>query len=192
MFPQKTKTVGLFWLKMVIFKFYPNKPSRGVSRLLTVFHAKKLSKYRLKQPKYIVLGTPKKPDKIPKNGQNRFWVIKQCFLGKIRGKNFDTRNFFQLFFRFFGHFFTHRGAPEGCGGSHKFSTGPQLSEYVQVVCRNKNGTCLKSVSKTYFQVFPGFPAIPAPCQNPASSQMAEMGFFQKSVWNIFFALTSPN
>ena len=29
----------------------------------------------------------------------------------------------------------------------KFSTGPQLSEYVQVVCRNTNGTCLKSVSK---------------------------------------------
>ena len=43
-----------------------NKPSCGVSRLPTVFLAKKLSKYRLKQPKYIVLGTPKKPDKTPK------------------------------------------------------------------------------------------------------------------------------
>ena len=33
-------------------------------------------------------------------------------------------------------------------GSKKISTGPQLSEYVHVVCRNTNGTCLKSVSKT--------------------------------------------
>ena len=37
--------------------------------LPTVFLAKK---YRLKPPKYIILGTPKKPDKTPKNGQNRF------------------------------------------------------------------------------------------------------------------------
>ena len=37
-----------------------------VSRLPTVFLTKKLSKYRLKPPKYIVLGTRKKPDKIPK------------------------------------------------------------------------------------------------------------------------------
>ena len=44
---------------------YNNKPSHGVSRLPTVFLAKKLSKYILKQPKYIVLGPPKKPDKIP-------------------------------------------------------------------------------------------------------------------------------
>ena len=29
-----------------------------------------------------------------------------------------------------------------------FSTRLQLSEYAQVVCRNSNGTCLKSVSKT--------------------------------------------
>ena len=56
-----------------------NKPSRGVSRLPTVFLTKKLSKYRLKRPKYIVLGTPKKPDKIPKNGQNRFLVINNVF-----------------------------------------------------------------------------------------------------------------
>ena len=32
--------------------------------------------------------------------------------------------------------------------SKKISTGPQLSEYVWVVCRNTKGTCLKSVSKT--------------------------------------------
>ena len=64
-----------------------------------VFLPNKMSKYRLRQPKYIVLWTPKKPDKIPKNGQNRFWVIKQCFLGKIRRKNFDTINFSgQIFF----------------------------------------------------------------------------------------------
>ena len=49
-----------------------NKPSRGVSRLPTVFLQRKLSKYRLKRPKYIVLGNPKKPEKTPKNGQNRF------------------------------------------------------------------------------------------------------------------------
>ena len=34
--------------------------------------------------------------------------------------------------------------PEGGGDVG----GSQLSEYVQVVCRNTNGTCLKSVSKT--------------------------------------------
>ena len=28
-----------------------------------------------------------------------------------------------------------------------FSTGPQLSKYVQVFCQNTNGTCIKSVSK---------------------------------------------
>ena len=38
--------------------------------------------------------------------------------------------------------------PTGRGGSQIFSTGLQLSEYVQVVCRNTNGTCFKSVSKT--------------------------------------------
>ena len=44
-------------------------------------------------------------------------------------------------------------------GSKKFSTGPQLSEYVWVVCRNTNGTCLKSVSKTPTFRFQGFPAL---------------------------------
>ena len=37
----------------------------------------------------------------------------------------------------------------GGGGAQKFSTGLQLSEYVQIACRNTNGTCLKSVSKTH-------------------------------------------
>ena len=45
----------LFWKNPKTVK---NKPSRGVSRLPTVFLSKKLSKYRLKQPKYIVLGDP--------------------------------------------------------------------------------------------------------------------------------------
>ena len=50
-------------------------------------------------------------------------------------------------------------------GSQTFSNGLQLSEYVQVVCRNMNETCLKSVSKTpTFWFFLGFPAIPASSQ----------------------------
>ena len=64
----------------------------------------------------IVLGTPKMPDKTPRNG-------------------------------------------------HKFSTGPQLSEYVQVVCRNTNGTCLKSVSKTpTFKFFSDFQLLQHPAK----------------------------
>ena len=65
-----------------------NKRSRGISRLPIIFLAKKLSKYRLKQPKYIVLGTPKKPEKTPIHGQNCFLVIKLCFLGKMKEGNF--------------------------------------------------------------------------------------------------------
>ena len=64
---------------------YINKPSRGVSRLPTVFLPRKLSKYRLKPPKDILLGNPKKPDKTPKNGQ--FWTV--------FGKNWQNGNFFQ-------------------------------------------------------------------------------------------------
>ena len=45
-------------LNPIIRKNMKNKPSRGVSRLQTVFLAKKLSKYRLKQPHYVVLGDP--------------------------------------------------------------------------------------------------------------------------------------
>ena len=37
---------------LVTYRDYANKPSCVVSRLPTVFLAKKLSKYRLKQPKY--------------------------------------------------------------------------------------------------------------------------------------------
>ena len=56
-----------------------NKPSRGVSRLLTVFMTKELSKYRLKNPK--------KPEKTTKSILSNPAV----FLGKIREKNFDTK-----------------------------------------------------------------------------------------------------
>ena len=45
--------------------------SRGLSTS-DRFSYKELSKYRLKPQKYIVQGTPKEPDKPPKNGQNRF------------------------------------------------------------------------------------------------------------------------
>ena len=47
---------------IIYIYFSCNKPSRGVSRLPNVFLAKKLSKYRLKRPKY----SSKKPEKTPK------------------------------------------------------------------------------------------------------------------------------
>ena len=63
-----------------------------------------------------------------------------------------------------GHFFapspTLGGGGGAGGGSKKFSNGPQISEYVWVVCRNIKATCLKLVSKkptfrffTDFQLF---------------------------------------
>ena len=54
---------GFFPSKYIFFRFLTknlNKRSRWVSRLQTVFLAK-LTKYRQKLPKYIALGTPKKP-----------------------------------------------------------------------------------------------------------------------------------
>ena len=71
------------------------------------------------------------------------------FLGKIRGnKNRVTKN----------------------------STGPQLSEYVWVVCRNTKGTCLKSVSKTStFRFFRD--SQPLKRLLHTSSQMANFGQF---------------
>ena len=79
----------------------------------------------------------------------------------------------------------------------KFSTGPQLSEYVQVVCRNKNGTCLKSVSKTpTFRFFRDSQHLRRLLHT--SSQMAnfgqflakmgEKGFFFKKAFGTFFSL----
>ena len=120
-----------------------------VSRLPTVFLAKKLSKYRLKQPKYIVLGTPKKPEKIPKNDQNRFWVIKQCFLGKIRGEKIFTQEIFSAIFRFF----------EGGGvwGVTKIFY-PSSAFRICTGCLPKYERNLLKISSknTYFHVFQGF------------------------------------
>ena len=54
----------------------------------------------------------------------------------------------------------------GVGESHKFSTGLRLLEYVQIVYRNANGTCLKSVSKTHtFRFFRDFQLFQHPCPN---------------------------
>ena len=79
--------------------------------------------------------------------------------------------------------------------SKKFSTGPQFSEYVWVVCRNTKGTCLKSVSKTpTFRFFRDTQSLKRLVHT--SSQMANFGqflakmgetrFFQKSAWKAFF------
>ena len=52
-----------------------------------------------------------------------------------------------------------------CFLGKKFSTGPQHSEYVQVVCRNTNGTCLKLVSKTpTFRFFSDFQLLQHPAK----------------------------
>ena len=60
-----------------------------------------------------------------------------------------------------------------------FSTGPQFSEYVQDVCRNTNGTCLKSVPKTpTFRFFRDFQPLKRLLHT--SSQMANFDqFFAK-------------
>ena len=115
--------------------------------------------------------------------------MKQCFLGKIREKN-DTRNFFRGHFFGFSVIFLPRE-------SHKFSTSPQLSEYVQVIRRNTNGTCLKSVSKTpTFRFFRDFQPLNRLLHT--SSQMANFGqflgkmgktgFFFKKEFGTFFSL----
>ena len=85
----------------------------------------------------------------------------------------------------------------GGGGSKKFSTGPQLSEYVWVVCRNTKGNCLKSVSKTpTFRFFRD--SQPLKRLLHTSSQMANFGqflakmgktgFFFKKAFGTFFSL----
>ena len=59
---------------------------------------------------------------------------------------------------------------------HKFSTGPKLSEYVQVVCRNMNGTWLKLISKTTtFRFFRDFQPLKGLFHT--SSQMANFAQF---------------
>ena len=93
---------------------------------------------------------------------------KNVFQAKLGGKNFDTRNFFRPFFGFSVIFLPT--------AAHKFSTGPQHSEYVQVVCRNTNGTCLKSVSKTpTFKFFRDFQPLKRLLHT--SSQMANFEQF---------------
>ena len=91
---------------------------------------------------------------------------------------------------FFSDFFNLPGLflPPGVWGSQTFSNGLQLSEYVQVVCRNMIGTCLKSVSKTTtFSFFPGFPAIKETVAHiQPNGQSGEN--YQKSTWKIFSRL----
>ena len=62
-----------------------------------------------------------------KISQNRFWVMKQCFLGKIRGKNFWPK------FWFLGHFFAPprlfippQGGGGGGGGGRKNDPKTQI------------------------------------------------------------------
>ena len=97
------------------------------------------------------------------------------FLGKNRGNKFLTQIWV------FGSFF-----------------GPQLSEYVWVVCRNTKGTCLKSVSKTpTFRFFRD--SQPLKRLLHTSSQMANFGqflakmgktgiFFRKAIGKFFSLL----
>ena len=69
----------------------------------------------------------------------------------------------------------------------KFSTGPQLSEYEWVVCRNTKGNWLKSVSKTpTFRFF--WDSQPLKRLVHTSSQMANSGQFLAKMGNtgIFF------
>ena len=90
--------------------------------------------------------------------QTHFFGVLYLYLSDIIKKHVQNMTF-SKFFWFLGHFFTHPGPRGGwgCGGSHKFSTGPKLSEYVHVVNRNTNGTCLKSVPKTpTFRFFSDF------------------------------------
>ena len=76
---------------------------------------------------------------IPPPSRLKILSNQTMFLGKIREKNFYTKNFFRKFF-----------------------TLPP--EYLQVVCRNRNGTCSNRFQKHLLSVFPGFPAIPASSQ----------------------------
>ena len=63
-------------------KNWRNKPSRGVSRLPTVFLAKKLSKYRLKPPKYILRRETKKLIFFEKKMQKTFilTILQFCYV----------------------------------------------------------------------------------------------------------------
>ena len=100
------------------------------------------------------------------------------FLGKNRGKKFLTQIWV------FGSFF-------------RPPTGPQLSEYVWVVCRNTKGTCLKSVSKTPTSRFfrdsqPLKRLLHTPSQMANFGQflakMGKTGIFFKNAFGTFFSL----
>ena len=65
-------------LDIIETQLYKSHPQKRTSRLAgsldfqRFFSQRNCQNTDFKQPKYIVLGTPKKLDKIPKNGQNRF------------------------------------------------------------------------------------------------------------------------
>ena len=100
--------------------------------------------------------------------------MKLYFLGKVRGKNFLTQ--ILVFGSFYAPPAFHPTPGVGVRGSHKFSTAPELSEYVHVLIRNTNGTCLKSVSKTpTFRFFRDFQPLKRHIQT--SSQMAHFDQF---------------
>ena len=78
---------------------------------------------------------------------------------------------------------------------------PSFQKMYRLFAEIRNGTCLKSVSKTpTFRVFRDFQPLKGLLHT--SSQMANFGqflakmgktgFFQKSFWNMFFAVKSPN
>ena len=118
-----------------------------------------------------------------------FQEYRDVTLNTKLGKKLRHTNFWHKF-GFLGHFFA-RGE-----GSKKFSTGPQFSEYVWVVCRNTKGTCLKSFSKTptvrFFRDSQPLDCCTHPAKWPILDSFwpkwAKRDFFQKSVWNIFSLL----
>ena len=83
--------------------------------------------------------------------------------------------------------------------SQTFPTGLRLSEYVQVVCQNTIGTCLKSVSKHIFSGFQGFPALKETVAHIERNgqfwtdfgQMGKTGFFSKKRLEHFFLGLKP-
>ena len=129
---------------------------------------------------------------LSKFSQNRFWVMKLCFLGKIRGKNFLTQIWD------FGSFFYPPRPPGGWG------RGVQKILYWSPAFRICTGCLPKyewnslkiGFKNTYFQVFSGFPPIPASSQMANFvhflAKMGKTGFFSKKRLEHFFALTSPN
>ena len=103
---------------------------------------------------------------------------------------FDTNIFFRSFFMRVG------------GGHTKFLLVPAFRICTSCLPKYEWNLLKIGFKNTYFQVFQGFPAIPASCQNPASSKMANFGqflakmgetgiFFKKSAWNIYIIAYKP-